>query len=447
MEKQTQALWQPMTHPGSVQDDPPIAITSANGVFITDANNQTVLDAVGGLWNVNLGYSCQSIKDAITQQLQDLPYYSSFRGVTTDKTLELSRNLTNWFGEEQMGRAFFTSGGSDSVETALRLARQYHKIRGDKDRYKFIGLKKGYHGTHFGGASINGNVKFRRNYEPYLPGCFHVSCPWTYRNPFNEEKSDRLAQLCAQQLEDEIISQSPDTVAAVIMEPVLGAGGVIVPDSSFMPLVRQICDNHGILLIADEVITAFGRTGAWTGSRLWNVQPDLMCLAKALTNGYFPLGATMISEKLVDTFEANTDGAGEINHGYTYSGHPVGAAAALAVLEELKTNDLATNSSLRGKELAQGLAKLKEAHRWIGDARGIGLMHALELVSDRSAKTALDKSSMALVGQEIYNNDVMVRISGNNMILSPPLIITNQHVKMILDAIDAGLSALTKQHD
>ena len=447
MQKQVQALWQPMTHPGSVQGDPPTAIKSAKDVFITDTNDQTVLDAVGGLWNINLGYSCQTIKDAIAQQLQELPYYSSFRGVTTDKTLELSQTLTNWFGEEQMGRAFFTSGGSDSVETALRLARQYHKIRGDKDRYKFIGLKKGYHGTHFGGASINGNVKFRRNYEPYLPGCFHVSCPWTYRNPFDEDRADRLAQLCAHQLEDEIVSQSPDTVAAVIMEPVLGAGGVIVPDSSFMPLVRQICDDHGILLIADEVITAFGRTGAWTGSRLWNVQPDLICIAKAITNGYFPFGATMISKNLVETFETNRDGAGEINHGYTYSGHPVGAAAALAMLEELKRNDVATNSSMRGKELAQGLAKLKELHHWVGDARGIGLMHALELVSNRTTKTALDKNSMSLVGREIYNNGVMVRISGNNIILSPPLIITNQHVKHIIEAIGAGLSALTSQHD
>ena len=148
MQTKTQELWQPMTHPGTVRDDPPIAIKSAKDVFVTDTNNQTVLDAVGGLWNVNLGYSCQTIKDAIAQQLQELPYYSSFRGVTTDKTLELSRNLTNWFGKEQMRRAFFTSGGSDSVETALRLARQYHKIRGDKDRYKFIALKKGYHGTH-----------------------------------------------------------------------------------------------------------------------------------------------------------------------------------------------------------------------------------------------------------------------------------------------------------
>ena len=444
MQTELQKLWQPMTHPGRVQADPPKAIKAAEGVFITDTNGHTVLDAVGGLWNVNLGYSCQPIKDAIIQQLQDMPYYSSFRGVTTDTTLELLRTLTDWFGEERMARAFFTSGGSDSVETALRLARQYHKVRGDKDRYKFISLKKGYHGTHFGGASVNGNGKFRRNYEPYLPGCFHISCPWTYRNPFDEENPARLAQLCAQQLEDEIVSESADTIAAFIMEPVLGSGGVIVPHSSFMPMVRDICDRHGILLIADEVITAFGRTGAWTGSRLWDVRPDMMCTAKAITNGYFPFGATMIGEGLVDAFESNKDGAGEINHGYTYSGHPVGAAAALAMLEQLKTTDVAANAGARGKELGEGLAGLKEKHRWIGDARGIGLMHALELVSDTKTKKALDKKSMALVGEAIYENGVMVRISGNNIILSPALILTDEHVQRIVDAIDAGLDALTR---
>jgi len=445
MPAQPQKLWQPMTHPGSVKSSPPKAIKTAQDVFVTDQDGHTVLDAVGGLWNVNLGYSCQPIKDAITRQLEEMPYYSSFRGTTTDKTLELSTALTEWFSEENMGRAFFTSGGSDSVETALRLARQYHKVKGDKDRYKFVSLKKGYHGTHFGGASVNGNGKFRRNYEPYLPGCLHVSCPWTYRNPFDENDPERLAQLCAQQLEDEISSESADTIAAFIMEPVLGSGGVIVPHKSFLPLVREICDRNGILLIADEVITAFGRTGSWTGSRLWDVRPDIMCTAKGITNGYFPFGATLIGEGLVDAFESSQDSAGEINHGYTYSGHPVGAAAALATLEQLGTTDVAKNSRERGVELGAGLAALKEKHRSVGDVRGIGLMHALELVSNEKDKTPLDKKSMALAFETIYAHGVMVRVSGNNMILSPPLIVTDEHVRRIIEAIDHGLDALTDQ--
>ncbi len=434
--------WQPMTSPAATRQNPPKIITAAEGVEITDIDGHRSLDAVGGLWNVNLGYSCQPIKDAISEQLQVLPYYSSFAGSATDKAIELSHTLGEWFREDGLQRAFFTSGGSDSVETALRLARQYHKIRGDKDRYKFISLKKGYHGTHFGGASVNGNAKFRRNYEPLLPGCYHIAAPWTYRNPFNETDPATLARLCASLLEDEIQFQGADTVAAFIMEPVLGAGGVIVPHETFMPLVREICDRHGVLLIADEVITAFGRTGAWTGSRLWNTRPDMMCTAKGISNGYFPFGVTMIGEKVVEAFENSTDGFSDIGHGYTYSGHPVGAAAALATLAQLQVNDVAANASARGLELTVGLQKLMATHAVVGDVRGIGLMQVLELVSDRDAKTPLGKAQMNTVFEVVYREGVMVRVSGNNIILSPPLVIDSGHVDTILAALDCGLRTL-----
>jgi len=434
--------WQPMTSPAATRQNPPKIITAAEGVEITDIDGHRSLDAVGGLWNVNLGYSCQPIKDAISEQLQVLPYYSSFAGSATDKAIELSHTLGEWFREDGLQRAFFTSVGSDSVETALRLARQYHKIRGDKDRYKFISLKKGYHGTHFGGASVNGNAKFRRNYEPLLPGCYHIAAPWTYRNPFNETDPATLARLCASLLEDEIQFQGADTVAAFIMEPVLGAGGVIVPHETFMPLVREICDRHGVLLIADEVITAFGRTGAWTGSRLWNTRPDMMCTAKGISNGYFPFGVTMMGEKVVEAFENNTDGFSDIGHGYTYSGHPVGAAAALATLAQLQVNDVAANASARGLELTAGLQKLMATHAVVGDVRGIGLMQVLELVSDREAKTPLGKAQMNTVFELVYREGVMVRVSGNNIILSPPLVIDSGHVDTILAALDCGLRTL-----
>ena len=446
MTKQTPYLnyWQPMIHPVAAQKNPPKNIVAADGVEITDANGHRTLDAVGGLWNVNLGYSCQPIKDAISQQLETLPYYSSFAGTATDKAIELSHVLGEWFSTDGMSRAFYTSGGSDAVETALRLARQYHKIRGERDRYKFISLKKGYHGTHFGGASVNGNAKFRRNYEPLLPGCYQIAAPWTYRNPFQESDPAKLAQLCVQMLEDEIQFQGADTVAAFIMEPVLGAGGVIVPHQSFMPMVREVCDRHGVLLIADEVITAFGRTGAWTGSRLWNTQPDLMCTAKGITNGYFPFGATMIGDKVVEAFETNSDAFGDIGHGYTYSGHPVGAAAALATLKELANNDVAANAASRGAELAAGLQSLLEAHDCVGDTRGIGLMQVVELVSDPASKTPLDKARMSQVFETVYQQGVMVRVSGNNIIMSPPLVIDAGDVARIIAALDVGLKSIAQ---
>jgi putrescine aminotransferase len=434
--------WQPMMHPATGRHTPPKIITAAEGVEIVDVDGHRALDAVGGLWNVNLGYSCQPIKDAISEQLQTLPYYSSFPGSATDKAVELSHKLGEWFREDGMVRAFYSSGGSDAVETALRLARQYHKIRGDKDRYKFISLKKGYHGTHFGGASINGNAKFRRNYEPLLAGCYQIAAPWTYRNPFNESDPQRLAQQCAKLLEEEIQFQGADTVAAFIMEPVLGAGGVIVPHRSFMPMVREICDRHGVLLIADEVITAFGRTGAWTGSRLWSTQPDLMCTAKGITSGYFPFGATMIGERVADTFESNTDSFGEIGHGYTYSGHPVGAAAALATLQQMEIQDLAGNAAVRGAELAAGLQELMAKHACVGDVRGVGLMQVLELVSDRETKTPLAKDRMNTLLETVYQHNDMERISGNNVILSPPLIIDSGHVDTIIAALNIGLGSI-----
>ncbi len=441
LENNARHVWHPMAHPGEMRANPPKIVHEAEGVEVIDVHGHRLLDAVGGLWNVNLGYSCEPVKQAMRDQLDRLPYYSVFRGTTTSPLIELSYELVEWFKPDGMARTFLTSGGSDSVETCLRLARQYHKLNGQPERTKYIALKKGYHGTHFGAASVNGNQNFRRQYEPLLPGCFHIPAPWTYRNPFGTDDAAVVAERCAAMLEDEIAFQGADTIAAFIMEPVLGAGGVIVPHESFMARVREICTRHGILFIADEVITGFGRTGAWTGSRLWGVKPDLMSTAKAITNGYFPLGAVMISEKLVDAFEADKSGKASIGHGYTYSGHPVGAAAALAALSETKRLNVANNAAVRGAELLAGLEKLKAKHSLVGDVRGKGLMAALELVSDRVQKTPASKEVMQRVFETAYQRGVMVRTSGNIIILSPPLIISAENVVQIVHALEAGLAS------
>ncbi|UWS80324.1 aspartate aminotransferase family protein [Phaeobacter sp. G2] len=442
-EHNAKSLWHPMAHPADSQANPPTIITGASGVRISDVDGHEVIDAVGGLWNVNLGFSCQPVKDAIAAQLDVLPYYSTFRGTSNDQVIQLAEVLKDFFAADGLTRAFFTSGGSDSVETALRLARQYHKIRGEAGRTKFLSLKKGYHGTHMGGASVNGNANFRTQYEPLLPGCYHIPAPYTYRNPFHESDPAKLAQLCLQALEDEIAFQGAGTIAAFIMEPILGAGGVIPPHESFMPGVREICSKHGILLIADEVITAFGRTGSWTGSRHWGVQPDFMCTAKAITNGYFPFGAVMIADAVAEVFEQDKTGRAAIGHGYTYSGHPVGAAAALACLQETLRLNVAENAAARGQELHQGLLALQEKHTLIGDVRGgHGLMCAMELVADRASKSPIDKQTTATLQEVTYQNGAMVRVSGPNIILSPPLVLTAQDVQSILSALDAGFSAV-----
>lgn len=437
------SLWHPMTAPADSLANPPTIVTGARGVRISDIDGHEVVDAVGGLWNVNLGYSCAPVKAAIANQLDRLPYYSIFRGTSNDCVIELAEELRSFFTPDGLTRAFFTSGGSDSVETALRLARQYHKIRGEAGRVKFLSLKKGYHGTHIGGASVNGNANFRTQYEPLLPGCHHIPAPYPYRNPFNETDPAKLAQLCLSALEDEIAFQGAGTIAAFIMEPILGAGGVIVPHASFMPGLAEICRKNGILLIADEVITAFGRTGAWSGSRLWGVQPDFMCTAKAITNGYFPFGAVMIAEAVAEVFERNETGRAAIGHGYTYSGHPVGAAAALACLAETQRLNVAQNAAARGAQLHAGLLALAERHSAIGDVRGgHGLMCALELVSDRATKAAPEKSVPGRVQKVAYEAGAMVRVSGPNIILSPPLVLEAGDVDVILGALDKGLASV-----
>jgi adenosylmethionine-8-amino-7-oxononanoate aminotransferase len=440
-ENNARHMWHPMAHPADSLANPPEIITGGEGVEITDVDGNRMIDAVGGLWNVNLGYSCTPVKQAIARQLDALPYYSTFRGTSNDAVIELSFMLRDFFAPDGLSRAFFTSGGSDSVEVALRLARQYHKLRGEAGRIKFLSLKKGYHGTHTLGASVNGNANFRTQYEPLMPGCYHIPAPYTYRNPFNESDPAKLAQLCLAALEDEIKFQDPSTIAAFIMEPVLGAGGVIPPHESFMPGVRDLCTKHGILLIADEVITAFGRTGSWSGSRHWGVKPDLMCTAKAITNGYFPFGTVMISDAVAEAFESDKSGKGAIASGYTYSGHPVGAAAAVACLNETVRLKVHENAAARGTQLFRGLEALKQKHEVIGDVRGgHGLMCALELVSDRKSKTPVDKTVIGRIYRKTMEAGVMVRVSGPNIILSPPLILTDKHVDAIVAALDHGFT-------
>ena len=442
-ERNAKSIWHPMAHPADSLNNPPTIVTEAEGTRISDVDGHQVVDAVGGLWNVNLGYSCEPVKAAIANQLDRLPYYSIFRGTSNDCVIELGDMLQDFFAPDGLTRAFYTSGGSDSVETALRLARQYHKIKGHEARTKYLSLKKGYHGTHFGGASVNGNANFRTAYEPLMPGCFHIPAPYTYRNPFKETDTERLAQLCLQALEDEIAFQGANTIAALIMEPILGAGGVIPPHESFMPGVRKICDQHGILLIADEVITAFGRTGSWTGSRHWGVKPDLMCTAKAITNGYFPFGAVMIADHVVEVFEGDTEGKAAIGHGYTYSGHPVGAAAAIACVTETLRLNVKDNAAALGQQLFEGLQKLYDDFDVIGDVRGgHGLMCALELVSERATKKPIDKATPVKLQKAAYESGAMIRVSGPNVILSPPLVLTAEDVDTILAALRSGFQSL-----
>ena len=435
--------WHPMAHPAAMKKSKPDIVARGEGCWIWDVDGHKMLDGVGGLWASNLGHSATSVRDAIVAQLDELPFYNTFRGTTHPRAIELSAQLVKMMEPDGVASVMFSSGGSDAVETALKLARQYHKLRGEKDRFKFISLRQGYHGVHFGGMSVNGNTNFRRAYEPLLPGCFHIDTPWLYRNPYTEDPLE-LGEICAELLEREIVFQGPDTVAAFIAEPVQGAGGVIVPPANYWPLVRKICDKYGVLLIADEVVTGFGRTGHLFGTRLWGVNADMWCLAKGISSGYVPLGATAISAKVAQVFDEDKSGQAAVGHGYTYSAHPVAAAAALATLTQIQALDVPGNAGRVGAVLQERLRKLEQSCSFVGNVRGVGLMLGIEMVADKALRTPMPRGNdiPARVAKEAYQRGLMVRISGPNLILSPPLVISAEEVDFLCDVLEASFAAV-----
>ena len=438
-------LWHPMAHPRAMKAEGgrPDIIARGAGCWVWDADGHKMLDGVAGLWSSNLGHSCRAVRDAIVAQLDELPFFNTFRGTTHPRAIELSARVVDMMAPDGVAAVMFSNGGSDAVEGALKIARQFHKLRGQKDRTKFIALKQGYHGVHFGGMSVNGNTNFRRAYEPLLPGCFHLDSPWDYRNPWGLE-GEALGHAVAQALERELVFQGPDTVAAFIAEPVQGAGGVIVPPANFWPLVREVCKRHGVLLIADEVVTGFGRTGQMFGTRTWGVQADLWCLAKGISSGYVPLGATAISRHVAEVFDADTTGAGQVAHGYTYSAHPVAAAAALATLDILEREDIPARVREVSGPFQARLGGLVDRVPYVGDVRGIGLMVGIEMVADKATKAPLPKTSdlPARVAREAYRRGLMTRVSGSMMILSPPLVISPQELDFLCSTLEAAFDAV-----
>ena len=434
-----QYLWHPMAHPRQMKAQPPDIIARGQGCWVWDVDGHKLLDGVAGLWSSNLGHSRREVRDAVVAQLDELPFFNTFRGTTHPRAIELSAALVGLMRPDGVAAVMFSNGGSDAVESALKLARQFHKLRGQKDRHKFIALRQGYHGVHFGGMSVNGNTNFRRAYEPLLPGCFHIDSPWLYRNAYTQDEAE-LGRTIAAQLEREIVFQGPDTVAAFIAEPIQGAGGVIVPPANFWPLVREVCDRHGVLLIADEVVTGFGRGGAMFGTRLWDVKADLWCLAKGISSGYVPLGATAVSVSVAQAFDSDESGAGQIAHGYTYSAHPVAAAAALATLKILVEEDIPAHVARVSVPFQQRLRGLVQRHPFVGDVRGKGLMLAIEMVADKTSRATLPKGDElpARVARAAYRRGLMVRVSGPNLILSPPLVISQSELDFLCDTLEAA---------
>ncbi len=438
--------WHPTAHPAMWEANPAVRIVKGDGSYVWDDQGRKLLDGFAGLWCVNIGHNRPEVKAAISQQMDEISYYQIFNGISHPGAEELSNKLIRMTEPEGMSRVLFGMGGSDAVETALKIARQYWIIQGEPQRTRFISLKNAYHGVNIGGSSVGGIPAYKFNYGPMMGGCSQIETPWLYRNPWNCDDPETLGQLVADQLEREILYHGPNTIAAFIAEPVQGAGGVIVPPENFWPLVRQVCDKYGVLLIADEVVTGFGRSGCMFGSRGWGVKPDIMTLAKALTAGYVPLSATLINDRISSAFLQNQDHRGLMMTGYTYSAHPLGCAAALSVLDIVEKESLPDNAAIMGDYLLNKLKPFTERYASVGEVRGKGLMIGIDLVKNKQTREAIEPTDpLAMKLAELVRAEgVIVRPAGPMLILAPMLTITQEECDFLVEALESAFRQVEK---
>jgi adenosylmethionine-8-amino-7-oxononanoate aminotransferase len=374
-------LWRHFTPAGAAAR--PIVIERGEGCYIWDTDGRRYLDALAALYCVNIGYGpWPEIAEAAAKQLERLPFFTNWVGFATPPSLELSERLADLVPID-VGRIFFVSGGSEAVESALKVARQYHRLRGEPTRYKYITRRSAYHGTTMGAISINGSPALRAQFEPLLPGCLRAPMPYRYRCPYCSERPECTLQ-CADEVDAIIRNEDPATVAAVIMEPVQNSAGSIVPPDGYFARIREICDEHGVLLVADEVICGFGRVGDWFGTTRYGIEPDMMTMAKGLTSAYAPLGALVASPKVIEPFFA--DPKAMFVHGITFGGHPVACAIALANLDVFEREDLIGHVQRHTDEFRGEFERLGDEHPMVGDVRGDGFFYSLELVKDKATK-------------------------------------------------------------
>jgi putrescine---pyruvate transaminase len=436
----------PFANANFLAENPPICIEGGEGVYVTDGQGGRYLDGQAGLWNVNVGHGRPEIKQAIIEQLDRLSFYSTFGNTTNSPSVALAEELCRLAAPEGMVRTFFSSGGSEANEAAIKLAKQYWRLAGQPLRTKIISLRGAYHGVTLGALSAGGVNVYKEQFTPLLPGFFQVETPHVYRNPFTSDP-EALGRLCAELLEREIIYQGPDSVAAFMAEPVQGAGGVIVPPANFWPLLREVCDRHGVLLIADEVVTGFGRCGSMFGSRAWGVKPDIMVFAKGINSGYVPLGATLINAKVAAAFQSDDKSQftpRAFMHGNTYAGHPLACAAAIANLRIVEQEELPANAGKVGAYLLARLKDIQTRHPNIGEVRGKGMMVGIELVADPETRRPFDLAENfgARIWDRCVAKGILIRNLADTFIISPPLTFTTEHADKIADTFDEAISAV-----
>ncbi|MGB7817040.1 MAG: aspartate aminotransferase family protein [Methylotenera sp.] len=421
-------------------------ITKADGVYIWDSEGTKIFDAMSGLWCVNVGYGRKALVDAAAKQMQELPYYNSFFQTTNVPAVKLAEKIVQLAGDNY-SHVFFSSSGSESNDTNLRMVRHYWTTLGQPERTVIISRNNAYHGSTVAGASLGGMGGMHAQGGLPIPGIVHIEQPYHYGLAPDEDR-DAFGIRAASWLEDKILEVGADKVAAFIGEPVQGAGGVIIPPKTYWPEIQRICDKYGILLICDEVICGFGRLGKWFGSQLLGAKPDLMTFAKGVTSGYIPLGGVVVGKRVAEVL---IDKGGEFNHGYTYSGHPVACAVALANIEILESEGLVDRVlNKTGPYLAEKYAELAK-HPLVGGAETCGLVAGFVLMKDKQNHIGFDESlAVGMICRgHCFANGLIMRAVGDRMIIAPPLVITkaqiDEMIALIYKCLDATLLDLKTQ--
>jgi putrescine---pyruvate transaminase len=405
-------------------------ITRAEGIYLYDAEGRRLLDGMSGLWCVAVGYGRRELAEVAARQMNELPYYNSFFQCTTPPAIELAAKLAE-VTPPQFQHVFFTGSGSESVDTIIRLVRRYWQLEGQPGRNIIVSRWNGYHGSTIAGASLGGMKFMHEQGLLPMPGIEHINQPYWFERGGDLSPAE-FGRRTAAELEERILKIGPEKIAAFIGEPVQGAGGVIIPPETYWPEIQRICDRYGILLVSDEVICGFGRTGEWFGCERFGTRPDLMSIAKALSSGYLPIGGVMVGDRVARTL---IEKGGEFAHGFTYSAHPVCSAVALANLQIIQRERLVEHvRDDVGPYLQEKWAGLAQ-HPLVGEARGVGLLGALELVRSKEPRTWFEPRGKAgeRCRDNAIQNGLVMRATRDTMIIAPPLVITRAEIDELIE--------------
>lgn len=425
----------------------PTIMMRGEGSYVYDDDGKQYIEGMSGLWCAALGMSEKRLVEAATRQLNTLPYAQNFAHRSTEPAIELSEQLLR-LAPVPMSKVLFQSSGSEANDTAIKLAWYYFHAQGKPQKRKIIGRKRAYHGTSIASASLTGLPHLHRDFNLPLDGFLHVTCPHFYREGLPGETEEDFATRLAEELDALIITEGPDTVAAFFAEPAMGTGGVVIPPVTYFEKIQKVLRKHEVLMVADEVITGFGRTGSWWGSQTFDIKPDMVTCAKALTAAYMPLSAILISERIYEGMRAQSEKIGVFGHGYTYGAHPVACAVAVEALRIYEEDGIIDGVHALGERLGAGLQTLAD-HPLVGEVRGVGLMWGIEIVRDKATKEAFLPETQFNLGiqNRAFENGLICRSLGTAIAFAPPLIINEEQIDEIVGrfahALDGAFEAYT----